>query len=110
MLIRFLIGIISLTVLNGCASMINDDQDRAEVFGPHGMSATDPKGNSLMIYWEGNRQFISLPTFDTFITFHYGKARERVMLQRSFCGWTLENLYNLGIGFIWDDASGAWRG
>ena len=110
MLIRFITGIILLTVLNGCASMINHYQDRAEVYGPHGMTATDPKGDSLTIYREELRQFVSLPTYDTFVTFHYGKTSESVMLNRSFNWWTLLDIETWGIGFIVDDATGGWQG
>src|SRR5205085_6389826 len=47
---------------------------------------------------------------NTFITFHYGKASERILLQRYFSGWTLLNIESWGIGFLFDDAIGGWQG
>jgi len=90
--------------------MINHSQDRAEVFGQDGMTATNRNGDTLAIYHEGYRQFVSLPRYDTFVTFHYGKASEQVLLQRSFNFWTLLNVYSFGLGFIIDDANSGWRG
>ncbi|HET6401851.1 MAG TPA: hypothetical protein VFH95_10675 [Candidatus Kapabacteria bacterium] len=106
---RLLIGILLATALSGCASMINHYQDRAEVFGPRGITATNREGDTLRVYQEDDRQFVSLPTFDTFITFHNGKASERVLLQRSFSPWTLLDIETLGIGFPIDDAIGGWQ-
>jgi hypothetical protein len=106
---RLLLVISLLVVLNGSASMLNQNQDRAEVFGPSEMTATDDYGNKLGIFHDEKERFILLPKFDTFVTFHYGKASERVLLQRSFSGWTLLNIESLGIGFVFDDAIGGWR-
>ncbi len=108
MLIRLLVGISLLSVLNGCAGMFNQNQDRAEVFGPKGITATDPDGNQLTIHHEYDQQFLMLPRYDTFVTFHYGTASERVLLQRSYCSSTLLD-YLTFWGLYIDDALGTWR-
>ncbi len=92
----------------GCAAMFSQDYDRAEVFGPKGITANDPNGNPLMIRHDYDQQFLMLPKYDTFVTFHYGLASKRMLLKRSYCSLTLLDYLNFW-GLYVDDALGTWR-
>jgi hypothetical protein len=98
-----------VTLLSGCASLFNENRNRAEVIGPNGMTATDPNGNKLWIQHESDRQFLILPQYDTFVTFHYGYASKRVLLKRSYCPYTALDYFLFAPDLFIDDASGAWR-
>ena len=108
MFIRFLVGVLVIASVCGCAAMFSQDYDRAEVFGPKGITANDPNGNPLMIRHDYDQQFLMLPKYDTFVTFHYGLASKRMLLKRSYCSLTLLDYLNFW-GLYVDDALGTWR-
>jgi hypothetical protein len=109
MYMRLLLGISLLVVLNGCAAMFNQDYHRAEVIGPMGITATGPDGNQLIILHDSVRQYLYLPTFDTFVTFHYGTTSKRVSLHRSYSSNTLLDYLLIVPNLYVDDALGTWR-
>ncbi len=104
-----LAGMLAMTLLSGCAAMFSPDYHLAEIHGPKGITATDPDGNQLFIQQDYDQQFLHLPKFDTFVTFHYGAASKRVLMHRSYNSNTLLDYLLFVPNLYVDDATGAWR-